>query len=119
MREWQQIDGTWSQTLTRYTPAAKGSTNTHLAVVWALRRFVQRKEARKVLIVVTDGDPGDIDTLEAAMHEAKAYGVEVRFVLIGSDLVHHYVGMSAPFGVATNPNELAQAVFSSLEAALA
>ena len=118
VREWKGFEGDWSSTLQRFRPEATGSTNTHLAVVWALRKFIGRSEARKVLTVVTDGDPGDRDILEAALREAAQFGVEVRFVLIGAEHVAKFHGLSATYGVANNVRELATAVFSSLEAAI-
>lgn len=119
VREWQPMDGDWAKTLNLFTAAAKDCTNTHLAVVWALKRLLDRKESRKILCVTTDGDPGDLNVLEAAIQEAKRFGVEVRFVLIDKEYEHHYRGLSAAFGVATNPHQLAEAVFGSLEAAFA
>ncbi|WP_432263238.1 VWA domain-containing protein [Cupriavidus sp. TMH.W2] len=118
VREWQDFDGDWSSTLLRYHPAAIGSTNTHLAVVWALRKFIGRNEDRKVLTVITDGDPGNKAVLEAALQEAALYGVEVRFVLIGTEYANYYRDLSAAYGIATNTRELAKAVFGSLEVAI-
>ncbi|SMP72631.1 VWA domain-containing protein [Noviherbaspirillum suwonense] len=117
VREWQPMDGDWAKTLNLFTAAARDCTNTHLAVVWALKRLMDRKESRKILCVTTDGDPGDLNVLEAAIQEAKRFGVEVRFVLIDKEYEHYYRGLSAAFGVATNPHQLAEAVFGSLEAA--
>lgn len=119
VREWQPMDGDWAKTLNLFTPAARDCTNTHLAVVWALKRLMDRKESRKILCVTTDGDPGDLAVLEAAIQEAKRFGVEVRFVLIDKEYEHYYRSLSAAFGVATNPQQLAEAVFGSLEAAIA
>lgn len=118
VREWQSFEGDWSSTLQRYQPDSSGSTNTHLAVVWALKKFIERSETRKVLTVVTDGDPGNSDVLEAALREAAQFGVEVRFVLISGEHVSKYQRLSAAYGVANNARELAAAVFSSLEAAI-
>lgn len=115
VREWKGFDDDWSETLTRYTAQSNGCTNTHLGVVWALRKFIERPEARKILLVPTDGDPGDLEVLEAAIHEAEAYGVEVRFVLIGSALAHHYKSLSVPYGVADSDKDLAKSVFGALE----
>jgi cobaltochelatase CobT len=119
VREWQPIDGDWARTLNLFTAAAQDYTNTHLAVVWALKRLMDRKENRKILCVITDGDPGNLNILEAAIEEAKRFGVEVRFVLIDREYERYYQALSATFGVATNPHQLAEAVFGSLEAAFA
>ncbi|WP_425953146.1 VWA domain-containing protein [Ralstonia pseudosolanacearum] len=118
VREWKNFDEDWSSTLLRYQPGAIGSTNTHLAVVWALRKLIGRPEARKVLSVVTDGDPGEASVLEAALMEASQYGVEVRFILIDKEHESYYQGLSAAYGVAKNTRELAKAVFGSLEVAI-
>jgi hypothetical protein len=116
VREWKAFEDDWSEMLTRYTPCAHGNTNTHLAVVWALQKFIERNEARKLLLVVTDGDPGDRVVLEAAIREAANYGVEVRFVLIGARQEALYKGISVPCGVANSAKELASSVFGALEA---
>ena len=119
LREYHPFDGDWAKTLTNYRELATGSTNTHLAVVWALRRLIERREDRKILIVVLDGDPGKIDVLQAALNEAASYGVEIRFVLIGDQLEKHYLELNAPYGLACNTSQLAGAVFGALEAAFA
>lgn len=116
--EWKSFDGDWSSTLLNYHPTSTNGTNTHLAVVWALQRLAARSEARKVLIVVCDGDPGDAVVLESALVEASFHDVEVCFVLIGEAEVARYEGLSASYGVATNARELAKAVFGALETAL-
>ncbi|HIH2745471.1 TPA: VWA domain-containing protein [Burkholderia lata] len=116
--EWKSFDGDWSSTLLNYHPTSTNGTNTHLAVVWALQRLAARSEARKVLIVVCDGDPGDEVVLESALVEAAFHDVEVCFVLIGEAEVARYEGLSASHGVATNVRELAKAVFGALETAL-
>jgi hypothetical protein len=117
VREWQEMDGDWAQTLKRFVPSSQDYTNTHLAAVWAIKRLLVRRERRKILCVITDGDPGSLETLEAAVQEAKRFDVEVRFVLIDNDYERYYHGLSAPYGVARNPRELAEAVFGALEAA--
>ena len=119
VREWQPMDGDWAKTLNLFTDSAHGYTNTHLAVVWALKRLIDRKENRKILCVITDGDPGNLNILEAAIQEAKRCGVEVRFVLIDREYERYYQPLRTAFGVATNPHQLAEAVFGSLEAAFA
>lgn len=119
LHQYKDFDGSWAETLKEFGPHSASSTNTHLAVVWALREMCHRKERRKILKVVTDGDPGDETVLAAAIEEAKAFGVEVRFVLISSRHEHQYRGLGVPYGVAQDAPELANAVFASLEAAFA
>lgn len=117
VREWQPIGGNWAKTLSLFAAAAENYTNTHLAVVWAIKRLIHRKEGRKILCIITDGDPGELNVLEAAILEAKRFCVEVRFVLIDKQYEGYYRTLSAAFGVANSPHELAEAVFGSLQAA--
>jgi hypothetical protein len=119
IRHYKDFDDNWSDTLQHFPPFNSDSTNTHLAVVWALRQLAARKEDRKLLLVVLDGDPGKVDVLEAALSEAASYGVEVLFVLITGSEEHRYRAMGAPYGVAHDPSELANAVFGALQAAMA
>ncbi|ABM97166.1 hypothetical protein Mpe_B0391 (plasmid) [Methylibium petroleiphilum PM1] len=119
LHQYKGFDDSWAETLKDFGPHSASSTNTHLAVVWALRELINRKERRKILKVVTDGDPGDQTVLAAAIEEAKAFGVEVRFVLISSREEYKYRSMGVPYGVANDAPELANAVFASLEAAFA
>lgn len=118
VREWHSFGEDWAATLQRYVPAATGNTNTHLAVAWALKKLIYRQEERKILIVVTDGDPGNISVLESALSESANLGIEVRFVLIGARHVAQFAELSAPYGVALNANELAASVFKALKSAI-
>ncbi|MBG6082981.1 hypothetical protein [Rubrivivax gelatinosus] len=118
VRFYKDFEYSWSDALQHFEPYNAGGTNTHLAVVWALGQLVDRKEDRKLLVVVLDGDPGDAEVLRAALSEAVSYGVEVLFVLITATEEHRYQAMRAPYGVAREPSELATAVFGALQAAL-
>jgi hypothetical protein len=55
--------------------------------------------------------------LEAALQEAERCDLEVSFILIDSQYERYYHGLSATFGVARNPRQLAETVFGALEAA--
>ncbi|WP_223508659.1 MULTISPECIES: hypothetical protein [unclassified Pseudomonas] len=119
VREWHAFDESWASTLQRYAPTAANGTKTHLAVVWALKKLIDRPEARKILIVATDGDPGDSDVLKAAIAESSSLDIEVRFVLIGDRYKGQYASAGLNFGVALTENELAKAVFGALKQAVA
>lgn len=119
VREWHAFDESWASTLQRYAPTAASGTKTHLAVVWALKKLIDRPEARKILIVATDGDPGDSDVLKAAIAESSSLDIEVRFVLIGDRYKGQYASAGLNFGVALTESELAKAVFGALKQAVA
>jgi hypothetical protein len=119
IRQWKGFDDDWSRSAACYTPTHQGNTNTDTAVVWSLKKFAGRTESRKILIVFLDGDPGDLDKLNAAIYEANhSFSVEVRFILIGTQHLNDFKNVTAPYGVATTPKELAEAVFGALEAAI-
>lgn len=110
----------WDRCLQRLKLVTDGMTHTNLAVPIAMEKLLYRKEARKLLLVVTDGDPGSADELLAAINEASSLGVEVRFVLIDPDeqWIKLYDGIKKQCGVAKTANDLAKAVFSAIEESL-
>ena len=119
VREWHGFEENWATTLQRFAPTPENGTSTHLAVVWALKKLIDRPEARKILIVATDGDPGNSDILNAAIAESSSLGIEVRFVLIGDRYKGQYARAGLNYGVALTENELAKAVFEALKQAVA
>jgi hypothetical protein len=119
VREWHGFEENWASTLQRFAPIPQNGTNTHLAVVWALKKLIDRPEARKILIVATDGDPGNSEVLNAAIAESSSLGIEVRFVLIGDRYKGQYASAGLNYGVALTENELAKAVFEALKQAVA
>ncbi|QNV69505.1 hypothetical protein F7661_28830 (plasmid) [Pseudomonas sp. CFA] len=115
VREWHGFEESWAGTLQRYSPEPKNGTKTHLAVVWALKKLIDRPEARRILIVVTDGDPGNSDVLRSAVDEAVLMGIEVRFVLIGDGYHKRYADLGLACGVAQSDKDLATAIFAALK----
>ncbi|WP_240635066.1 VWA domain-containing protein [Pseudomonas hunanensis] len=115
VREWHAFEDSLASTLQRYMPTPKGQTKTHLAVVWALKKLIDRPEARRILIVITDGDPGNSDMLRSAVDEAALMGIEVRFVLIGDEHYNLFQDAGMACGVAKTDNDLATAVFAALK----
>lgn len=119
IRQWKGFEDDWSKSAACYTPTYQSNTNTDSAVVWSLKKFAGRTESRKILIVFLDGDPGDLAKLNAAIYEANhSFGVEVRFILIGTQHLTDFKNVNAPYGVATAPKERAEAVFGALESAV-
>lgn len=115
VREWHGFEESWAGTLQRYMPDPKHGTKTHLAVVWALKKLIDRPEARRILIVITDGDPGNSAVLRSAVDEAALMGIEVRFVLIGDGYHERYADLGLTCGVAESDNDLSTAVFAALK----
>ena len=65
----------------------RGGTVTGGAVDIALGRLVMRNERRKLLIVVTDGDTGDIERLVSCYNSAKYMGMEIASVMLGDVVI--------------------------------
>jgi Mg-chelatase subunit ChlD len=61
-----------------------GGTPTARALLKAIPRLHSSKSDRKVMFVLTDGDPDDVNAVETYCKDAKDCGIEVVFILIGN-----------------------------------
>ncbi len=68
---------------TQKAPDLSGGTVTGGAVQIALSRLACRPEKRKLLIIATDGDTGDLDLLISCYNEAKIMGIEIASIMLG------------------------------------
>ncbi|WP_396334139.1 hypothetical protein [Burkholderia anthina] len=82
----KSFDDTWSSTSGRSDAVALGAsaTATGMAMTIALSRLYLRDEARRLLIVLTDGEAGDPEMLASAYAYAKSADVEVVTIFIGN-----------------------------------
>lgn len=71
----------------RKAPQISGGTVTGAAVEIGLSHLVQRNEERKLLLVVTDGDTGDLDRLISCYNSAKDMGIEIASVMLGKQVI--------------------------------
>lgn len=106
------------QQMAGYYPVARahGSTPLLPALVWSGSTLKDRKEARKILIVITDGEPDGQKDCEDMINILRKGGIEVY----GLGLGVAQQTMSSLFGadsseVINGVTELAQATFSMLE----
>jgi len=60
-----------------YPGAPKGQTPLHAAVRFAASNMLGLSEPRKILLVLTDGEPDCTDDAEVAVQEAAGLGIEV------------------------------------------
>lgn len=80
----KKFEEEWSSVRRRYAvPALSGGTYTGIAVQKSLGELVVRPEARKLLIVITDGDTSDLPVLISCYAEAREMGIEIASVMIG------------------------------------
>jgi cobalamin biosynthesis protein CobT len=68
-----------------YLTQALGGTATGQAVAKATVGLLNRPESRKVLVVITDGDPDNERSAAAMINECRMLGVEIALVFIGND----------------------------------
>jgi cobalamin biosynthesis protein CobT len=64
---------------------ADGSTPMAEAILWATCDLLRRDEALRILLVVTDGDPDEVETTREVIDLARKSGVQVLGLGIGSD----------------------------------
>lgn len=87
-----------------------GLTSTRPALIGRLKDLVQRKEARKILFLITDGDIGDLSDV---VKSAESAGVEVVIMMIGTKICPHdtsYLKNFTKVNPTNLPSEMLKAV---------
>lgn len=78
------FEADWTQVRKpRERPDIAGGTYTGAAMQRALADLVVRPEARKLLLVLSDGNASDLEVLMSCYSEAREMGIEVASVMIG------------------------------------
>jgi hypothetical protein len=106
----------------RWDDGSSGDTATGDAVEEALIRMTEREEEKRILVVVTDGEPNDHDSLMAGCRFARQNGIQIAVVFIGS-MGHALESMlneeEVAFDRAMSADRLSQAVFGAVAKAVA
>lgn len=94
-----------------------GSTPLLPALIWAGNTLFEQKEPRKILIVITDGEPDSMDDTKETIRDLRAGGIEVYGlgIDVGSSMHDLFDGQIA---IINDESDLASATFSVLEQAL-
>lgn len=80
----KSFDSDWTQIKRQQVmPSIGGGTITGAAMEKALGNLVVQPEERKLLIIITDGDTSDLDTLMSCYSEAQLMGVEIASIMVG------------------------------------
>ena len=106
---------------TTYLAEYLGGTLTGCAVAKATTSLLSRPESRKVLVVITDGDPDNERTSAAMINECRKLGVEIALVFIGNDgIVFEDMLKRLDFKVsrATDASNLAKQFFEAVESCI-
>jgi cobaltochelatase CobT len=85
-----------------------GGTPMGMAMIWAASQLAPRRETRKMLIVITDGEPDNVEQVRKLVGMYEKAGVEVIGVGIGCDSVEDLYPVSV---VIDSVEELAGALF--------
>jgi cobalamin biosynthesis protein CobT len=96
---------------------AEGYTPLAQALWWVLQRMVLLKEDRKLVVIVTDGEPDSFGAARKVLRTAETLGFEVYGIGIQSESVRSLLPRSSVSVKALS--ELPEAMFSVLQQALA
>jgi len=106
---------------TTYLAEYLGGTLTGCAVAKATTSLLSRPESRKVLVVITDGDPDNERTSAAMINECRMLGVEIALVFIGNDGVFFedmLKKLDFKVSRATDASNLAKQFFEAVESCI-
>lgn len=95
-----------------------GDTKTGHAVVEGSKDILFSDRERRIMLVVTDGVPDDVDFAVSESAEIQKTGVQVRYVMIGGDHSELSSALSSAgihWSCAYSIDELAKAVFEAVE----
>lgn len=100
----------------KFQLTAEGATPMGEAIWWALQEMAPLKQNRKIILILTDGDPDYIDNTKTAIAEAQRLGYEIYGLGLDSDSVKSLLpGRSV---VINQLADLPQAMFGLLGAAI-
>lgn len=94
---------------------ASGGTPMTEAIWWGACQLAMREEPRKIMLVVTDGDPDRVESCRNTIRIVSNCGVEMMGLGVMSQSV---VGLFPVHAVIDNTNQLATAMFGMLQSAL-
>jgi hypothetical protein len=100
----------------RFLMNASGSTPMGEALWWTMREMLTLKENRKLILIITDGDPDSRENTIEAIKTAGQMNIEVYGIGIES----HYINSLLPESSIniTSLNDLAHSMFRLLEKAV-
>jgi cobalamin biosynthesis protein CobT len=90
---------------------AAGGTDTAKAMYQSGKRLIQRSEQRKIMMVITDGEPASIADAKSVQDLLVDSGIEVYGLGLGTEAVKHFCNRYA----LVTPDNLATTILQSLE----
>lgn len=80
----KKFEESWRKAGRRHWRGLESSTVTHLAVRTASASLLTQEAERKLLLLITDGIPSDVDKTAVAVREAQRHGCEVAILFIAA-----------------------------------
>ncbi|MBD5416533.1 MAG: VWA domain-containing protein [Desulfovibrio sp.] len=102
---------------TRFKIQSNGTTPMAEAVWWAMQQLCALKESRKVLLILSDGEPDSVEEAKVALHACLAQGIEVYGIGIQNKAIRTLL-CGKKIRVIYELNELAPAMFELLQRGL-
>ncbi len=114
------FDDSWRSKRGLFWTHTEGDTATHKAVATVLPEIAARQEERKLLVLVTDGEPGRLKESVGMLAQARPLGVEPLIVLVTSvGGLTNFAGELKKAGinsqVANKTGQIANAVFAAFK----
>ena len=85
------------------------------ALWWVIRQLAVLRNSRKIILLITDGEPDHFDTASETITTAQKMGMEVMAIGINAPLIGNLVALSE--NILTS-DELAPAMFRLLQQTL-
>ncbi|MDL2267828.1 VWA domain-containing protein [Desulfovibrio sp. OttesenSCG-928-G15] len=101
----------------RFQIRASGSTPLAPALWWTLQQMLFQPEPRKIILIITDGEPDNKSDAISVLQTTRHLGVEVYGVGIGKVAISTLLPQGN-YAIINSINELPQAVFGMLQKAL-
>jgi cobalamin biosynthesis protein CobT len=104
--------------------ADSGGTDTHYAVQKAGESLLMRTEARRLLLIITDGVPSNVEATAAAMGELLRADCEVAMLFIAASdssygpLAKAMDGTGATFAVVASSDHLVRGIFEAISSTM-
>ncbi|WP_298069249.1 VWA domain-containing protein [uncultured Mailhella sp.] len=99
----------------RFGLQAHGGTPLTEALWWVIRQLAVLRNSRKIILIITDGEPDHFDTASETITTAQKMGMEVMAIGINAPLIGNLVALSE--NILTS-DELAPAMFRLLQQTL-
>ena len=118
----KRFDESWRKRRSAAAMASLGGTTLDIPLLRLLPELAAREEERKLFLVITDGEPANVDDVVAVLSLMPMLGVEVAMLFIGQDggeLERKLAAQGIQVARAHQPDALTLGLFQAVENAFA